>query len=89
MVGGTGYANATAVGTGNLSDLADGLGATVNITTSGGVIQSVTLNAGGLNYKAVMFWRLLVVMVMVESLLRLLKKIVSFRLMDSPILHLH
>ena len=52
LVGGTGYANATAVGTGNLSDLADGLGATVNITTSGGVIQSVTLNAGGLNYKA-------------------------------------
>lgn len=52
LVGGTGYANATGVGTSNLSDLADGLGATVDITTSGGVIQSVTLNAGGLNYKA-------------------------------------
>ena len=52
LVGGTGYSNATAVGTSNLSDLADGLGATVDITTSGGVIQSVTLNAGGLNYKA-------------------------------------
>ena len=52
LVGGTGYANATSVGTGNLSDLADGLGATVDITTSGGVIQTVTLNAGGLKYKA-------------------------------------
>lgn len=52
LVGGTGYSNGTAVGTDNLSDLAEGLGATVNITTSAGVIQTVTLNAGGLNYKA-------------------------------------
>lgn len=52
LVGGEGYSNATAVSTSNLSDLADGSGATVDITTSGGIVTAVTLNAGGLNYKA-------------------------------------
>ncbi|MBP02981.1 MAG: hypothetical protein CMM25_09250 [Rhodospirillaceae bacterium] len=53
LVGGSGYSNGTSIGTTNLSDLADGLGATVDITVNGsGAITAVTLNAGGINYVA-------------------------------------
>lgn len=53
LVGGSGYSSGTSIGTTNLSDLADGLGATVDITANGsGVVTAVTLNAGGLNYVA-------------------------------------
>lgn len=55
LVGGSGYgANQTVTGAslGNLSDLANGAGATVNYTTDGsGAITSVTLNDDGINYQ--------------------------------------
>jgi len=56
LVGGTGYGTSTTVNgasLGNFSGLATGSGATCNYTTnSSGVITSVTLVSGGLNYKS-------------------------------------